>query len=562
MLTLVGLVAFSLAASAQDNPPTGDSAAAGASATPTPVAVQPDVSANPAAEAAAPGTVIPLIVMDDVPLTDAIKNLARQAGLNYMLDPKVAFGQVGGDGKSVPQPMVSIRWENVTAEQALGALLGNYNLQLSEDPKSKIARITIKDPDAPDPLTTQVIQLAYASPTNIMSAVQNSLGDKRSRVVGDIRTSQLVVLATEKEQAEIEKLVKSLDTPTKQVLIEAKLYETSMSPSSSKGIDWSGTVGNQNISFGNNLKKNSESDSLNNTLAEKPFPKMLFDTAKGFNPGTAFLDADGLSAVISFLNKNAEAKVISAPRTVTLDNEPARIEVTRASPIINVTPGTVQVAGGSQITYTNLGIILNVLPRISANNFVNLKVSPEVSRVFDTVTKLVNNGMYQADQYDIRKIETRVMIPSGNTLVLGGLVQDDVRKGNTKVPLLGDIPYLGAVFRTDTKSRQKSNLTVFLTPTIVEESDFQPSKSNYLKTQAPTSDSVEDDWSYWNSGKPKDWSKAKQEDGTKTTSVKTSSSIETAAERSETPKDNHEPQFSELPVTAPQAQVNPATSGL
>ena len=84
-------------------------------------------------------------------LTDAIRNLARQAGINYMLDPKIGFGQVGPDGKTSGQPNVSIRWENITAEQALAALLNNYTLQLVEDPKSKIARITTKDPAALPP---------------------------------------------------------------------------------------------------------------------------------------------------------------------------------------------------------------------------------------------------------------------------------------------------------------------------------------------------------------------------------------------------------------------------
>ena len=73
--------------------------------------------------------VIPLIVMDDVPLTDAIKNLARQANLNYMLDPRLTYGQPGPDGKPTPQPSVSIRWENITAAQALNALLNNNSLQ-------------------------------------------------------------------------------------------------------------------------------------------------------------------------------------------------------------------------------------------------------------------------------------------------------------------------------------------------------------------------------------------------------------------------------------------------
>lgn len=493
------------------------------STTITPSAEAPVVAANnPPPATPAPATpasvaqsttnapVIPLIVMDDVPLTDAIKNLARQAGLNYMLDPKIGYGQPGPDGRPTPQPSVSIRWENVTAEQALNALLNNYSLQLIEDPKTHIARVTVKDPAAPDPLVTKIIQLKYAPATNILLSVQSVFTDKRSKVVADVRTSQLVVVATEKEIDEVDRMVDRLDTITKQVLIEARLLETSLNPQTSKGMDWSGTLQAQHLAFGNNLQsKPVTAQESDNRVLSTLWPKMLFDTAKGFNPATAFLDADGVNAVFSFLNKNAEAKVISAPRTVTLDNEPARIEVTRASPIINVTAGTANTTGGSQITYTNLGIILNVTPRISANNYVNLKVVPEVSRIFDTVTKSLGvSGIFQADEYDIRRMETKVMIPSGNTLVLGGLVQDDVRTSNTKVPLLGDIPFMGSAFRSDSKSRQKNNLIIFVTPTIVQEEDYQPTKTDFLKTPTPTQDAVDGDWSAWDSGKPADWSKS------------------------------------------------------
>ncbi|HZR18381.1 MAG TPA: secretin N-terminal domain-containing protein [Verrucomicrobiae bacterium] len=561
IFTFVGLAAMSFGAFAQTTPATAEAGAATSTAAPTNEVAQaqpaPDASTNavaagtntvadaaaqpasPAADQpgtpAQPGAIIPLIVMDDVPLTDAIKNLARQAGLNYMLDPKVAFGQVGPDGKPIPQPTVSIRWENVTAEQALYALLSNYNLQLIEDTKSKIARITVRDPAAPDPLVTRIFQLKYATPTNIMVAVLNTFTDKRSKVVADVRTSQLVVVATEKEMPGLQELIDHLDTQTKQVLIEARLLETSMNPSTSKGVDWSGTLAAQNVTFGNGIMSGNSTTTMGGSATTTTLPSgrtvsssagstvstvlnsvigaggLGATTAGGFSPETFFLNADGVRAVLSFLNKYAEAKVISAPRTVTLDNEPAKIEVTRASPIINVTAGTANTTGGSQIQYTNLGVILNVTPRISANNYVNLKVTPEVSRIFDTVTKTVGsaaNGaasIFQADEYDIRKIDTRVMIPSGHTLVLGGLVQDDVRNGNTKVPLLGDIPVFGYLFRSDTKTRQKSNLLVFLTPTIVQEEDFQPTPSAFLKTPVPTKDSVEGDWSAWDSGKPADW---------------------------------------------------------
>src|SRR5882724_1905365 len=170
---IIGLLASSLAGTAQNNPPAATPAAAdpavGTTAAPPPAAESTAPAVTTAPATAQPGAILPLIVMDEVSLREAIRNLARGAGLNYMLDPKIGYGQMGTDGKPIPEPTVSIRWENVTAEQALLSLLNNYDLQLVEDPKSRIARITRKDPLAPPPLTTKVIQLQFASPTNILS---------------------------------------------------------------------------------------------------------------------------------------------------------------------------------------------------------------------------------------------------------------------------------------------------------------------------------------------------------------------------------------------------------
>jgi general secretion pathway protein D len=100
------------------------------------------------------------------------------------------------------------------------------------------------------------------------------------------------------------------------------------------------------------------------------------------------------------------------------------------------------------------------------------------------------------------------MIPSGHTLVLGGLIQDEITLGNVKVPILGDIPGLSALFRQDTKTRKTSNLITFITPTIVQDEDYQLTPTSYLKTAPPASDLLEEkDWSAWDSGKPKDWKK-------------------------------------------------------
>jgi len=464
--------------------------------------------------------IIPLIQFVDVPLTAAIENLARQANLNYILDPKITFGS--GEDKSAPQPNISIRWENLTAEQALYAVLNNYDLQMTVDPKTHIARISPKDPALPDPLITKVIQLKYASPTNVLTSIQSALTDRRSKVVPDVRTSQLVVVATEKEMSAVEDLVMRLDSPTREVLIEATLMETDRSPTSARGIDWSGTLQAQNVSFGNGILSQVSSNTPSSVVFQGGVPTQVggntttlssggtggfnWNTATGFTPGMGFLTASGANAVISFLNQDADTKVLSTPRTITLDNETANISVTRASPIINVTAGTANTTGGSQIQYTNLGTTLEVTPRISANNYIYLKITPEVSDDADTVTRTIGGQIFQADEYDVRKIDTQVLIPSGNTLVMGGLVSDSVSKDYSKVPVLGDIPVLGWAFRHQGDAQQKRDLLIFITPTIVQDTDFQPSHSDFLKRKITKDKDAK--ISYWDSGKPVDWTKS------------------------------------------------------
>jgi general secretion pathway protein D len=460
---------------------------------------------------------IPLIEFQDVPLTVAIENLARQAGINYLLDPKIGYGQPDQNGQVKVEPTLSIRWENVTAEQALLALLNNYDLQLVMDPRTQIARISMKDPTAPAPLMTRVIQLKYASTSNMVDSVQAALTDRRSHVFPDVRTDQLIVVATENEQDSIDTLVAELDKPTRQVLIETKLVEVSSSPQSAKGVNWSSTLAAQNVSFGNGVLQpgpSSESvqtipgtpttqpamggnpavtttpqSSTATTLTTFTQPSVLpgglsWNTLTGFTPAMGFLNADGVQAVLSFLNSSYDAQTLSTPRVVTLDNEPATIAVTRDFPVINVAAAVAGVSsGGSQITYSNIGTMLEVTPRITANGYIWLKVIPDVSSFFATVTKVINGATYQADEFDSRHIETQVMIPDGNTLVMGGLVQDNPTASYTQVPLLGDIPVLGWAFKSQSTTMEKDNLIIFITPTIVKDDDFQPASSDFLATK-------------------------------------------------------------------------------
>jgi type IV pilus assembly protein PilQ len=458
--------------------------------------VAADTNAVPAA--AKPDEAVPLIVIDDVPLTDAIRNLARQSNLNFQFDPRVT---------SSNQPNVSIRFENVSSQEALNAVLDNYNLVLIKEPRSKIARVTIKDPKAEDPLVSRIVQLKYSDPSNLVAVVKMTLSP-RSTVIPDNRTSQLIINTTEKEVDNVLSLIEKLDTATKQVLIEAKLLETSKNPTTIKGIDWSGTLSEQKFSFGNNLQTAPQAAGLsdNRPLATE-FPKLMVDTAKGFNPATAFLDADGVSAVLSFLNTDSDTEVVATPRAVTLDNQTATLAVTKAVPIFQITPGSANSPAGATITYTNLGVILNVTPRIAADNNISLRVIPEVSNIDSVDSQFINGEVNTANIYAIRRIDTAVMIPSSHTLVMGGLVNDNKTKTWIKVPVLGDIPFVGLAFRRESKSRNKQNLLIFITPTIVDDGDFHASTGGRVFLQSRPTESPEEKESSWDSAKPHDWTK-------------------------------------------------------
>ncbi len=486
------------------------------------------------------------LILDDAPLPDVIKILARQAGINYQLEPKILDGtpvdKPDGTVEIIPHPNISIRFENVTARQALEAVLRNHNLELMEDPDPQIDiyRIVLKDPEAKPPLFTKVVQLNYSDPTKMQELLQPILKaeDDRSSLIVNSRTSQLIFRATEKQIEDVEDLIVKLDRPNKQVLIEANLLETSVNPQSVKGVDWSGTLREQNLTFGNGLTSresttvspgqastitlpggrqvtqtpSSSTTSSQSTVLNPGVGGLSMNTGNGFKPSTAILNADGLSATLSFLNDDSDTRVVATPRTVTADNETATLSVTRAFPIFQVQPGSAQIPASAQVTYTNLGTVLEVTPRITANSNIAMQVKPEVSNIDSIDRQTLNGTENTANIYAIRRMETMVTIPNTHTLVLGGLISDTKSNASTKVPILGDLPGIGLLFRKDSKEQNRVNLLIFITPTIVTEFDFQYADSDFLATKPEDldEDMEKNRPSAWNSGRPYDWSAKKK----------------------------------------------------
>ncbi len=488
----------------------------------------------------------------DTSLPQAVQTLARSAGINIQFDPMLV-NATKADGSPLPPPVVNaVRWEKITARQALTALLENYNWRLVQDVNTGIARVTRKDTNS-EPMVTTVIQLNYANPTNIAMAVTNTLS-KGSKIIADLRTSQLVVLTQEKELDGAVALIKKLDRATRQILIEAKLVETTRNPHSLKGVDWTGTLAAQNVTFGNGITSGSIAQNgtsggptiiggssakpdgapmtgnvaggggggltnITSLLTQVGNGGFSLNTARGFSPATAFLNADGVHAVMSFLNTDSDTKSLALPRTVALDGVATELSVVRnvpvfeqeqsagaagTQPLATAKPNYEKKVGNTIIN--EVGIKLNVVPHIVGMTNVMMQIAPEISaKELQLETQTLSGQVNSAPVFSRRKITTEAVVPSGFTLVVGGLDNDNTSQVMTKVPLLGDIPGLGALFRSSDKQRTKQNLLIFVTPTIVSESDYQSTPSDFLKNKFTPM--PEKDESAWDSGKPYDWTK-------------------------------------------------------
>lgn len=495
------------------------------------------------------GDIISLINLVDASMLGAIDHLVKLAGLNVFVDPKISSPTpvIGADGKPLPQPTITLKFEKVTAENALEALLINNDLVMIRDQKTQIHRIMKRDPTVKEPLVLTVYHLKFASATNIASVMLAAL-PPGAKVLAENRTSQVIISATMRDTADITNLLIRLDIATKQILIEAQFYETLRNPRTIKGMDWSGTLANQTLTMGNGLssgssttttpgnsttttlpsgrtitssQNSSKESSITTLIGDRNLPGMSFNTATGLTPGLAFLNADGVKATLSFLNTDSDSDSIASPTAVALEGQQTKLVVVRNIPVFEEQQGAA-VAGsqsptsvkpnyslkveGSQADerpLNEVGIKLLVTPRVVNDTSVLLDLQPEISTVEGLPERKVLGGrINESPIFSRRLVTTRAIVPSASTLVLGGLSSDESAKNFVKVPILGDIPLLGRLFRKDEKIRNKRNMLIFVTPTIIQDEDLQQNPDSKAILRSKKEDKLPDDLGRWDSAKP------------------------------------------------------------
>ena len=459
--------------------------------------------------------------VNNMPIGTFLASIARQSKINFIMD-----------NDKYAEKKVTASLKDVTAREALDTLLRVQGLTYQRIGKSDNYVITQRSNEAPD-LITKVYTLNYvslqpqsnlsqdlknimpadststalggsgggSSTTNIFDSgssssssggpgftlgsggnsnagggsgsndgsaildVIKSVLSPQGRIAVDARTNKLIISDVPEVFPQIEAILTELDVKAPQILIEAQIVEVSKSSGFDVGFNWniegSFNAGSTDVPW-TWFKKNSSGNILK------------WFGAKGESSGESTegsgweLDFSSLGVVFKALMSNGEARSLGKPKVITMNNSPAIITSAREAAVSNVTKNT---NSGSDTSYSGVerktvGLKLTVVPQVNKEGYVTLQVAPSYS-------DLVPSESISKDQesYDTvtRAVSTLVRVKSGQTVVLGGLLQSSEKETVTKVPILGQIPVLGWLFSSKVKSKSTTDLVIFLTPTVLSE---------------------------------------------------------------------------------------------
>ena len=300
-------------------------------------------------------------------------------------------------------------------------------------------------------------------------------------VQADPATNALIITAPEPMYRQLRAVIDQLDSRRAQVYIESLIVEVDPSQSVDFGIQWQGIIGGKGdtniIGLGTNFS--TTSSATDNILGASQLVAQgtaALATAAtlpsaGFNIGLAhkFGTAYTLGALARALDSVSGTNILSTPNLVTLDNEEARIVVGQNVPFVTgsfTSTGTGTTSPFQTIERKDVGTTLKIKPQIGENGTVRMTIYQESSSVANTTAVGTANAGPTTNK---RSIESTVVVDDGQIIVLGGLIEDNYTSTRSKVPLLGDIPYLGALFRSESRERKRTNLMVFLRPVVMRD---------------------------------------------------------------------------------------------
>jgi type IV pilus assembly protein PilQ len=440
--------------------------ASGPAGSPAPVTnpTTPSAATGPEAAAALENGGVGIREFQGDEIGQVLRLLARQAKVNMVVSEAVTG-------------TVTMRLEDVTALQAITIIVKAKSLFL--DKIENVYYIKTAAERTAEPTESDSYQFSYSRAKDVAPLLASQLASKDPPQV-DERINMIFYRETRSNIDNIRKLLVSIDKPTKQVMIEARLVEVSANPKQSYGINWAGVVGGasnpQTVRYsGTAGLKDATTGQLiptDPTLGSATNPNLFHSNLDNLSGAFSILTVPQMSVTMQALNEDSDAEFLANPRVVTADNQQAKIEIIRAQPVpmLNFNEQTAS-AVFSGFQDKKFGNTLTVRPSVNKDNFITLMVKPEISnKVGDQAfTPPGTTNPIVSPIIDTRSLDSNVLIKSGNTLAIGGLLSDQVVKTRTKVPLVGDVPGLGYLFQSHGNERTKRNLLVFVTPTIIDQ---------------------------------------------------------------------------------------------
>ena len=317
---------------------------------------------------------------------------------------------------------------------------------------------------------------ALATPgpaTNAATAALQPSGQPSTggQIQADPSTNALVITAPEPQYRQLRAVIDMLDARRAQVFVESLIAEVNADKAAEFGIQWQGVLGSKgdnNIGvLGTNF--GTGASNLISLATGAANGKVVPNTGLNLGLATKINGIYVLSSLARFLQTTGDGNILSTPNLLTLDNEEAKIVIGQNVPFVtgsftNTTGAAGTVNPFQTIERKDVGLTLRVKPQISENGTVKLSIFQEVSTVqassINSPTGLITNK---------RSIESNVLVEDGAIVVLGGLLQDEYSGNQEKVPVLGDVPFFGNLFKSETRSRKKTNLMVFLRPVVVRD---------------------------------------------------------------------------------------------
>lgn len=367
--------------------------------------------------------------------------LADYGGVNIVVAPNV-------DG------IVTIRLANVTWHDALEIIGRTYDLAIVEEDRGYVRVLQSEDYRKEVfeankhtaeqrqlvELETKIVKISNSTSDDIVKAVK-SLMTERGQATSDPRSNSIIIQEVPTNMANVISYITELDKPSMQIKISAQLLEISSDGLEEYGVRW-GVDGSYTTESGRTYNQSAD------VLADRGADPVLRYTVQAMGNDWS------VDAVIEALVSNGKGKIIAHPEITTLDNKLARIQMGQKVPIKQFDES------GNIITkFEEVGTILEVTPHITAENEILMHLKPERSTYeFDPNGVVINTN----------NAETHVIVSNGQTAVIGGLTTQDEVESVTGVPILKDIPILGALFRYSNKRTESRDLVIFVTPTIVD----------------------------------------------------------------------------------------------